>query len=159
MLLPEIPPEVDASAFLGLGVVGDGAQPALTLVAKCLELDDEIAGANCESLKAYRNDNAVLRIALNQAGLLEIQQQHLANPCGYAGRVGEGGSGGGAVLTRPSGQRALEPLKVPHCGAAEGLKPLLDVKVGRVEQEDAVRGMPVASGAPDCTAPAILGSG
>jgi hypothetical protein len=85
MILAEISPEKDASAFLGLGVIGNGSQPALTLVAECLELRHEVAGAVAKALKRYRDADAALLIALDEAGLFEIRQQHLANPCRYAG--------------------------------------------------------------------------
>jgi len=54
VLLSEVPPEEDASAFLGLGVIGDGPKPALTLVTKCLELRHEIAGASSEDLSHFQ---------------------------------------------------------------------------------------------------------
>src|SRR6266478_3431360 len=38
---------------------------------------------------------------------------------------------------------------MPNAWTTERLKVLLDFEVGRVEQEDAVGGVPVASGAPD----------
>ena len=53
------------------------------------------------------------------------------------------------MLARPSGERGLKPLQMPNAGTAERLKVLLDCEVGGVEQEDAVGGAPVASGAPD----------
>jgi hypothetical protein len=74
LVLSEVPPEEHASAFLGLGVVGDGRKPALPLVTKCLELRHEIAGASSEDLERYHNDDAVLLIALDEAGPLKIRQ-------------------------------------------------------------------------------------
>lgn len=80
VLLAEVSPEEHASAFLSLGVIGDRPKSALTLVTKCLELRHEIAGAGSEGLKWYRDHDAALLIALNEARLLKIRQQHLANP-------------------------------------------------------------------------------
>ncbi len=79
-LLSEVPPEEHASAFLGLGVIGDGRKPALTLVTKCLELRHEIAGASSEDLERYHDDDTAVLIALDEASLFKIRQQHLANP-------------------------------------------------------------------------------
>jgi hypothetical protein len=73
-LLSEVPPEEHASAFLGLGVIGDSPKPALTLVTKCLELRHEIAGTNSEGRGRYHNDYAAFLIALDEAGLLKIRQ-------------------------------------------------------------------------------------
>ena len=80
LLLSEVPPEEHASAFLGLRVTGDGPKPALTLVAKCLELRHEIAGASSEDLDRNHNVDPAFLIALDEAGLLKIREQHLANP-------------------------------------------------------------------------------
>jgi hypothetical protein len=81
LLLSEVPPEEHASAFLEPGVIGDGPKPALALVTKCLELRHQVTGANSEDLERYGNDDAVLLIAVDEADLLKIRQQHLANPC------------------------------------------------------------------------------
>jgi hypothetical protein len=70
VLLSEVAPEEHASAFLGSGVIGDGSQPALTLIAKRLELRDEISGTGSEHFEGNCDDDAALRIALNDAGLL-----------------------------------------------------------------------------------------
>jgi len=149
VLLSEVPPQEHASAFLGLGVVGDGPKPALTLITKGLEFRHEIAGAGPESVERYHNDDATLLIALDDAGLLKVRQQRLANPHGHASRVRERCGRRSSMLGRPSGECRLKPLQVPHARTAQSLKPLLDVEVGRVEQEDALRRLPVASGAPD----------
>jgi hypothetical protein len=85
VLLSEVAPEEHASAFLGLGIIGDGPKAALTLVTKCLELRHEIAGASSEDIKRCHDGDAALLVALDEAGLLKIRQQHLANPCRYAG--------------------------------------------------------------------------
>ncbi len=53
------------------------------------------------------------------------------------------------MLARPSGERVFQPLQMPNAWTTERLKVLLDFEVGGVEQEDAVGGVPVASGAPD----------
>ncbi len=66
VLLSEIPPEEHASAFLGLGVIGDGPKPALILVTKCLELGHEIAGVSSEDLRRYHDGDAALLIALDR---------------------------------------------------------------------------------------------
>jgi hypothetical protein len=113
VLLSEVPPDEHASAFLGLSVVGDGSKPALTLVTKCLELRHEIAGAGSEHLERYHDDDAALLVALDETGLLEIRQQHLADPYRYAGRVRERGGRRGSVLGRPSGKRGLKPRQMP----------------------------------------------
>jgi hypothetical protein len=74
VLLSEVPSEEHAAAFLGLGVIGDGAKPTLALVTKCLEFRHDIAGAGSEGLQRHRDFDAVLLIALDQAGLLKIRQ-------------------------------------------------------------------------------------
>src|SRR5262245_21176737 len=76
--LAEIPPEAHASAFLGLGIIGDRTKPALTLMTKRLELRHQIVGASLEG--RCLDADATLRIALNEASLLKVRQQHLANP-------------------------------------------------------------------------------
>jgi len=78
LLFSEVPPEEHASAFLGLSIIGDGPDPALALVTKCLELCDEITGASLEDLGRRHNDAPL--IALYETGLLKIRQQHLGNP-------------------------------------------------------------------------------
>ena len=113
VLLSEVSPQEHASAFLGVSVIGDGPKPALALVTKCLELRHEIAGASSEDLARYHDDDAALLIALDEAGLLKIRQQHLANPRRYAGRVCERGGCRGSLLGRPSSERGLKSLEVP----------------------------------------------
>ncbi len=66
VLLSEVPLEEHASAFVGLGVIGDGPKPALILVTKCLELRHEIAGVSSEDLRRYHDDDAALLIALDR---------------------------------------------------------------------------------------------
>jgi hypothetical protein len=148
VLLSEVPPEEHASALGRLRVICDAPKPSVTLVTKCLELRHEIAGASSEELKGHRDDNATLLIALDEASLLKIRQQCLTNPHRYAGRVRERCRGRGSALGRPSGERGLEPLQVPDGRTAQRLKPFLDVEVGRVEQEDAVRRASVARPTP-----------
>ena len=149
MLLSEVAADEDASAFLGLRVVGDGPKPALTLVTKCLELRHEITDAGAEALERYHEADKALVIALDEAGLLKIGEQYLTDPARHTGRIRKRGGGWGALLARPGGERGLEPVEVADGRTAQGLKPLLDLEVGRVEQQDAVRRPPVASGAPD----------
>ena len=148
-LLSEVAPEENASAFVGLGVIGDSPKPALTLIPECLELRHEIAGASAEGLDRYRDGNAALLIALDEVGLLKVRQQCLANPYRHAGRVRERGGRRGSPLGRPCGERGFEPLQMPDGRATKSLKPLLDVEIGRVEQQNAVRRSTVASGASD----------
>jgi hypothetical protein len=74
VLLPEVPPEEDASAVPGLGVVGHGPKAALTLVTKGLELRHKVAGAGSEHVEGNCNDDATLLIALDEASLLKIGQ-------------------------------------------------------------------------------------
>jgi len=52
--------------------MGDGPKPLLALVTKFLELCDEIAGAGPKCLERYRDVDATLLIALDEAGLLKI---------------------------------------------------------------------------------------
>jgi hypothetical protein len=75
----EVPPKEYASAFLGMSIIGDGPDPPLALVAKCLEPCDEIVGAGFEDVD-WRHNDAPLLIALYETGLLKIRQQRLANP-------------------------------------------------------------------------------
>ena len=73
MLLSEIPPQEQTSAFLGLGVVSHNPQPALALVSRCFELADEIMGASCEGLGRDRKTDPALLVAANEACLPKIQ--------------------------------------------------------------------------------------
>jgi hypothetical protein len=70
VLLSEVPPKKYAAAPLGLGAIGDGRESARARVAECLELCHEIAGASSKGLERYREDDAALLIALDEAGLL-----------------------------------------------------------------------------------------
>jgi hypothetical protein len=149
VLFSEVPPEEHASAFLRLRVIGHDPKPALTLVTKRLELRHEIAGARSEGLNRYHDGDVALLIALDEAGLLEVRQQYLADASRHAGRVRKRGCSRCSLLGRPSSERALKPRQVPDGRTAQSLKPLLDVEVSRIEQEDAVRWPPVAPGAPD----------
>jgi hypothetical protein len=146
MLLSEIPPDKHASALIGLRVMGDKLKPTLTLVTECFELSYQVVGASCEVLERYDGDTTFL-IALDEGGLLEIRQQHLANPHWHAGRVRERGGRWGALLIGPSGERPFEAFQVPNGGAIQGLEPLLDFKVGGIEEEYAVSRPPVVSSA------------
>ena len=57
--------------------------------------------------------------------------------------------GGRALLSRPGDQRAPEPIEMADGWPAQRLKAVLDIEVGHVEQQDAVRRMPVTPGASD----------
>src|SRR5581483_4432245 len=149
IVLSEVSPQEHASAFRGLGVVGHEPKTPLALVAKCLELRHEIADAGCEALRRDDDGDAAAVISLDEPRLLEVRQQHLADARRHACREGERVSGRGALLGRPGDQRVLEPLQMPDAGAAQSLKPLLDLHIGRVEQQYAVRRVAVAAGAPD----------
>ena len=87
MVLSEVSPQEDAAAFRRLGVGGDEPEPALALETKGLELRHEIAGTTLEGIERHRDDDATLFIALDEAGLLEIGQQRLADPCRDTSRV------------------------------------------------------------------------
>jgi hypothetical protein len=149
MLLSKVPAEEHASAFLGLGVVGKEPEPALTLVSKGLELRHEIPDACRESLRRDDDGDAAVLIPLNEARLLKIGHQHLTDPSRYSRGVGKGLRRRGASLARPSGKRVFQTLQMPNAWTTERLKVFLDFEVRGVEQEDAVGGVPVASGAPD----------
>src|SRR5262249_4426630 len=125
----EIAPDKYASAVLGLRVIGDKPKSTFALVAKRFELSHQIIGAGGEVLERY-DDNTAFLIALDEAGLLEIRQQGLANPHWYASRVRKRSGRRGALLERPSGERTLEALQVPAGGAIQGLEPLLNFKIG-----------------------------
>jgi hypothetical protein len=96
-----------------------------------------------------RHDDAPLLIALYETSLLKIRQQHLANPHRYARRVGECGGCRSSMLRRRCGERRLKPRQEPDGRTAQSLKPLLEVEVGRVEQQDAARRPDATGGAPD----------
>jgi hypothetical protein len=91
--------------------------------------------------------DTTLLIAFDEAGLLEIRQQYLANPHGNASRIRERGRSRSALLNGPSGECMLEAPQVPNAGGTQGLQVLVDFKIGRVEQEYAVRRLPVAASA------------
>ena len=74
MLLAEIPAEKHASTFLRPGVIGDGAEPALGLVSKRLELRHEIADTGAEAFECHRDADAAVLDALDEAGLFEVRQ-------------------------------------------------------------------------------------
>src|SRR5262245_32657261 len=149
LLLAEVPAEKHASAFRGPGIVGNQTQAALAFVGKGLEFRHEIAHTGLEFLGRHDNADAAFAVLLGEARFIEIGQQHLAYPSRYASRVCKGLGRRGAFLHPPCGECAFEPLQVPSAWPTERLKPLLDLEIGRVEQEDAVCRMPVASGAPN----------
>ena len=149
MVLSKVAPEEHTAALLRLGVISKQSKPAFALIAKGLELRHQVAHAGFEAVGRHGDPNAVFLVPLNEPGLLEIRQQHLANPFGHAGRVGERLGRRGAFLARPSRERGLEPIQMPNAWTTERLQVLLDFEVGRVEQEDAVGRVPVASGAAD----------
>jgi hypothetical protein len=78
MLLSEIPPQIDVSAFVDLGVMCDWSKVALTLVAKTFFMLATRSGRQLQGLDGTTMMTRALRIALNETGL--IQRQHLANP-------------------------------------------------------------------------------
>jgi hypothetical protein len=149
VVLAKVAPEEHAAAFLRLRVVGKQLKTPFALIAKDLELRDEIAHAVFEVLGRYYDVDAALLILPNEARLLKVGHQHLTNPSRYSRRVGKGLSSRGALLARPSRERVLQALQMPNAWTTERLKVFLDFKVGGVEQEDAVGELPIASGAPD----------
>src|SRR5262245_5420859 len=118
MMLSEVSPQERASAFLGLGIVGNEPEPALTLVTEGLELRHEIANASCKAHPRDDDSDAAVLIPRNEPRLLEIRQQHLTNARWHARRVGERVCGWGALFARPSGERVLEPLQMPDARTA-----------------------------------------
>ena len=149
MVLSKVPPEEHAPAFLRLRVVGKQSKPAFALIAKGLELRHQVAHAGFEAVGRHRDIDAAFPVPLNECCLLKIRQQYLANPCGHASRVGERLGRRGAFLARPSGECGFQAIQMPNAWTTERLKVLLDFEVGGVEQEDAMGGLSVASGAPD----------
>jgi len=159
MRFSKVVPDEHASAFLRLGVVGNQPKTPLALEAKSLELRDKFADTPGEFVRWHSDNDAAVLVALNKAGLFEIRKQYLADPGGYTGGVGKVFGRRGALLGGPGGERGLKALQMPDVWAAEALKPLLDFKIGRVEQEDAVRGLPVATGAADLLNILLKGAG
>jgi hypothetical protein len=73
-----------------LGVVGHQSKTPLALITKGLQLRDELAHTGGELVRRHDDGDAAVKVALNEAGLFEIGQEHLADPGGYTGGVGEG---------------------------------------------------------------------
>ena len=142
MVFSKVAADEQASAFGRLGVVGHQPKTPLALKPKSLELRNELTHARSELVRRHDDGDAAVRIALNETGLFEIGQQHFADPGGYTGGVGERLRRWRALLARPGGERGLKPFEMTDAGAAQRLKVLLDFKVGRVKQEDALRGLP-----------------
>jgi hypothetical protein len=132
--LSEISAQKYASAIFGSCVIGDGAKPAFALKAKRLELLHQISHARLEILRRDDEADAPLYISRDQCGLFQVSQQHLTGSHRYPGREGERSDRGAARLGRPRRQRAFKPLEVPDARSAQGLEPLLDFEIGRVEQ-------------------------
>jgi hypothetical protein len=149
MVLSKVAPEERAAALLGLRVIGKQSKPTFALIAKGFELRHQVAHAGFEAVGRHRNINAAFQVALNERCLLKIGHQHPTNPCRYSRRVGKGLRRRGALLARPSSERVFQALQMPNAWTTERLKVLLDFKVRRVEQEDAVGRVPIAPGAPD----------
>ena len=149
IVLPEIAPDKYAAALLGMGIVGNEAKTSFALVAEGLEFPHEIADAGFEALRRHRNGDSAFLVALNEARLFQIRQQHLADARRHTGGVGECLGGRGAFLALPGCEGGLKPLQMPHAWAALCLKVLVDFKVGGVEQENALRRAAVATRATD----------
>jgi len=128
-----------------LGIVGNQTKTPFALVAEGLELRHQIADAGLEGLRRHDDCDASVLVPFNGSRLFKIRQRHLADPCRYAGGVGERLGGRGAILVCPGGERGFESLQMPHAWAALGLKVLVDFEVRRVEQKNALCGAPVAT--------------
>ena len=126
MLLSKVAAEEYAAAFLRLRVIGKQSKTPLALIAKDLELRDEVEHAVFEALGRHDDIDASLLIPRNEARLLKIGHQHLTNPRRYSPRVGKGLRRRGAFLARPRRERGLEPLQMPNAWTTERLKVLLD---------------------------------
>jgi hypothetical protein len=149
VLVSKVAPDEHASAFVRLSVVGHQAKTPLALITKGLELRDELTHAGGELVRRHDDGDAAVPVAYNETGLFKIGQQHLADPGGYTGGVGERLRRRCALLGRPGSERVFEPFEMPDARPAEGLKVLVDFKVGRIEQENALGRLPVATGAPN----------
>src|SRR5262249_36397221 len=79
LLLSEVPPEEQAWAFLGLGVVSDGPQPALTLVMKCLELRHEIGAPARKNSRLESGERALPQGGLDNDATLAISRTRVSD--------------------------------------------------------------------------------
>src|SRR6185503_18664643 len=117
ILLPEIPPDEDAAALLGVGIVGDQAKTPFTLVAEDLQFRHQDPNAGSKAFWRHHNGDPAFLVPLNDPRLLQIRKQHPTNPRRYAGGVGECLGGRGAFFARPGGERGFKPLQMPHAWA------------------------------------------
>jgi hypothetical protein len=97
ILLPEIPPNEDSAALLGVGIVGNQAKTPLALVSEDFEFRHEVADARLEALRLHDDCDASVLVPFKEPRLFKIRQEHLADACGYAGGVGERLCGRGAL--------------------------------------------------------------
>ena len=72
VVLSKVAPQEHAPAFLRLRVVGKQSKTPLALIAKGLELRDEIAHAVFEALGRHDDVDAALLIPLNEPRLFKI---------------------------------------------------------------------------------------
>jgi hypothetical protein len=84
VVLSKVAPEKHAPALLRLRIVGKQSKTPFALIAKGLELRDEITHAVFEVLGRHHDVDAAFLIPLNEARLLKIGQQHLAIPSRYS---------------------------------------------------------------------------
>src|SRR5262245_6100242 len=148
VVLSKVATDKHAPAFLRLRVVCKQPDTLLILVTSGFQLRHDVADACSEVLWLHVDMNSNF-LPLDEACLLEIRKQHLAYSSGYASGVGERLGRGRAFLARPGHERGFEPLEVADARAALPLKVLVDFKVGRIEQQNALCRMAVASGASD----------
>jgi hypothetical protein len=74
MVLTEIPPDEYASAFLGVGIVGNQAKTPFALVAEGLEFRHEIADAGLERLRRHGDCDVAVLIPFNGSRFFKIRQ-------------------------------------------------------------------------------------
>jgi hypothetical protein len=148
VVLSKVAADKHAAALLRPCVVRKQPETLLVLITSDLEFRHDVADACSEVLGLHGDMNASF-LPLNEVCLLEIRKQHLTYSSRYASGKGERLGGGRAFFAGPGQERGFKALEVPHARTAEPLKVLVDFEVGRIEQQNALCGMAVASGAPD----------
>src|SRR5262245_34596976 len=144
VVLSKVAADKHAAALLRPCVVRKQPETLLILITSGLELRHDVADACSEVLGLHGDMNASL-LPLNEARLLQIREQHLTYSSRYASGVGKRFGRGRVFFARPGHERGFEPLQMPDAWAALPLKVLVDFKVGRIEQQNALCRMTVAS--------------
>src|SRR5438128_2052824 len=144
----EVPPQRDAATALLVGVLDHRPQPAGVLATKDLEAGTKCLDALDQGLEGDGGMHAPTAHALADARLDEHGHQGGRRALRDTGGERQLLDVGVALLAGPRGERPAELAEQRRREARECQEVLLDLQVRLVEEEDALRAVTVAPGAP-----------